>query len=228
MLAHETNTSISLKALQAYAESLTDESVEIRRIIRDPYMPYSYGALNLISSSSELEKHFNLFHRKIYNSLLELNISKLEGITVEVINSDEEIDSDIIEKSSAIFNHQLFWDNLSPFSGEMSKDLELAFITNFISIDKLKKSVIDKGVQLEGNGWIWVVKMLDGTIEIMTTKDNENPFCCDERVKGIPLLVFDLWDHSMAGKFENNRKKYLENLWHLVNWSEVSRRFEVI
>ena len=40
------------------------------------------------------------------------------------------------------------------------------------------------------------------------------------------LLVFDAWEHAYYLQYRNVRPDYVARLWDLVNWADVSRRFQ--
>ncbi|RCW43619.1 iron/manganese superoxide dismutase-like protein [Halopolyspora algeriensis] len=39
------------------------------------------------------------------------------------------------------------------------------------------------------------------------------------------LLVFDIWEHAYYLQYKNAKADYVQQLWNVVNWDEVSRRF---
>ena len=41
-----------------------------------------------------------------------------------------------------------------------------------------------------------------------------------------PLLVFDAWEHAYYLQYQNVRPDYVEKLWDLVNWADVTARYE--
>jgi Fe-Mn family superoxide dismutase len=40
------------------------------------------------------------------------------------------------------------------------------------------------------------------------------------------ILVLDVWEHAYYLDYKNDRAKYVENFWSIVNWDEVNKRLE--
>ena len=38
------------------------------------------------------------------------------------------------------------------------------------------------------------------------------------------MLAVDVWEHAYYLKHQNKRAAYIDELWKIVNWSDVSRR----
>ena len=125
------------------------------------------------------------------------------------------------------YNHELFWTILTPKKGlKPSKKLEKAIVENFGSLENLKKSVNDAGATRFGSGWAWLVVTKNGKLVVSSTPNQDNPLMDIAEVKGTPILGIDVWEHAYYLKYQNKRAGYLSAIWDIVNWDEVSKRYE--
>ena len=42
------------------------------------------------------------------------------------------------------------------------------------------------------------------------------------------LMVLEVWEHAYYLDYKNERAKFVEALWNIVNWDEVNRRLDAI
>jgi len=61
-----------------------------------------------------------------------------------------------------------------------------------------------------------------GKLTVMTTPNQDSPLS-----QGLyPILGNDVWEHAYYLKYQNKRPDYLAAWWNVVNWAEVTKRFE--
>jgi Fe-Mn family superoxide dismutase len=121
-----------------------------------------------------------------------------------------------------VWNHTFYWNCLAPNAGGTPTGALADAITKiFGSFDTFKEKFSASAVGNFGSGWTWLVKNKDGSLEIVNTSNAGCPLTTDKK----PLLTCDVWEHAYYIDVRNARAKYVENFWHLVNWSFVAKNF---
>jgi Fe-Mn family superoxide dismutase len=194
-----------------------------------PALPYANNALEPHFDAQTMEIHHDRHHAAYVNNLnaaLE-NHADLQNASIE------ELMANISEHSTAIrnnggghYNHSMFWKLLSPNGGGEPKGaLAEAINTYFGSFEKFKDEFARAGTTRFGSGWAWLV-VASGKLVISSTPNQDNPLMDVADVKGTPILALDVWEHAYYLKYQNKRPDYIAAFWNLVNWEEVSVRYE--
>jgi len=121
--------------------------------------------------------------------------------------------------------HSLFWKNLAPVknTGKISPALASKIIEDFGNFEIFKKEFTAAGIQVEGAGWaILSFRKCDNTLVVTQIEKHQDLM----QSQLVPLLVCDLWEHACYLKYQNRRPEWMEAFWNIVNWKEVSKRFE--
>jgi len=121
-----------------------------------------------------------------------------------------------------IYNHDLFWQSMTPSGGTTPKAGPLLekINANAGSIDAFKAKFVKAGIGQFGSGWIWLVDD-GGKLEIINTANAEAPLTDGK----FPLLVCDVWEHAYYLDFQNRREEFLKVFVDkLANWAFAERR----
>jgi Fe-Mn family superoxide dismutase len=200
-----------------------------------PPLPYGYAALEPCIDAPTLTLHHDKHHAAYVeklNAALE-PYAKLHGRSALwlLLNSDavpEAIRATVHNNASGHLNHSLFWRSMSPAGGDgLTGPLAAAIDQAFGCLEQFKIAFDEAGEKLSGAGWVWLVAVRDKRtgkprLEIVTTSGHDNPI----RQEKHPLLLNDVWEHAYCLKHKNRRPEYLKNWWQVVNWKEVTNRFE--
>ncbi|MBN1463024.1 MAG: Fe-Mn family superoxide dismutase, partial [Paludibacteraceae bacterium] len=115
-----------------------------------------------------------------------------------------------------------YFEQFSPNGGgQPSGALAEAIKAKFGSFEAFKTEFVNVGVVIFGSGWVWLVKNASGNLEIVKESNAGNPM-----TKGLtPIFTFDVWEHAYYLDFQNKRFEHLSELWKIVDWNVVEKRF---
>ncbi len=193
-----------------------------------PDLPYAHDALAADGMSKETLEYHHDIHHKAYvdngNKAIagtEWENKSLEEIIKGTYQKGAVAQNGIFNNISQLWNHNQFWEMMSPGESKMPSELENALKETFGSIDQFKTDFAAAGAGQFGSGWAWLVRDLDGSLIVTKTENGVNPLVLDQTV----LLGCDVWEHSYYIDFRNKRPAYLSNfLDKLVNWENVASR----
>jgi Fe-Mn family superoxide dismutase len=120
--------------------------------------------------------------------------------------------------------HSIFWKNLAPNGGGKPQTfLANAMIREFGSFDQFKAQMVAATQSVEGSGWgILASQNKTGKLVILQAEKHQNL----TQWGVIPLLVIDVWEHAYYLKYQNQRGKYIESIFEIVNWRDVLARYQ--
>ncbi len=194
-----------------------------------PELPYAYDALE-----PHIDKEtMNIHHTKHHNTYITNVNAALEGHDDLASKSVEELIADLDAVPESIrtavrnnggghANHSLFWQLLSPNGGgNPTGALAEAIDSKFGSFDEFKTKFENAGKTRFGSGWAWLI-VSNGELEVVSTPNQDSPVMEGKT----PILGVDVWEHAYYLQYQNRRPDYLAAFWNVVNWEEVSKRFE--
>ena len=112
--------------------------------------------------------------------------------------------------------HNLFFDNLTePQAANKPSGASLGVIeSKWKDFDGFKEAFEKEFMAAQGSNWIF----MDPTGDIKTIHNHEY-----RKSMKIVLLV-DAWEHSWALDYQQDKAKYLKNIWRIIDWDVVNIR----
>jgi Fe-Mn family superoxide dismutase len=203
-----------------------------------PALPYAFAALEPHIDARTMEIHHGK-HHAAYIAGLSAALTKAPELAKKSLVAvlaglpevaDESVRTALRNHGGGHWNHSFFWKTLIPAadSGAPSAKLDAAITAAFGSMDAFKKSFGEAAAKRFGSGWAWLV-MEKGKLKITSTPNQDNPLMkgiVPDTDLGDPLLGLDVWEHAYYLHYQNRRPDYISAWWNIVNWAEVSNRFE--
>jgi len=184
-----------------------------------PPLPYETDALAPHISADTLELHHGKHHEKYVSTLNELIAgTKWENRPLEQIIR-EALPGPIVNNAAQHWNHSFYWKCMSPKGGgDPAGKLADRLRREFGDFGTFRKKFSEAASEIFGSGWAWLVREPSGTLAIRTTPNADDPL-----LHGwVPLLTCDMWEHAYYVDYRNEKAKYLEAFWNVVNWEFAS------
>lgn len=190
---------------------------------RLPPLTYPYNALEPVIAEEIMMLHHTKHHQSYVDGLNKaenaLRLAREKGDFSLIKHWEREL----AFHGSGHYLHTIFWNIMSPDGGgKPTGQLNKAINEAFGSFEKFKKQFSEAAKNVEASGWaILVWSPRSHRLEILQAEKHQNLTQWDV----IPLLVLDVWEHAYYLQYKNERGKYVDNWWDIVNWKEVGQRF---
>jgi Fe-Mn family superoxide dismutase len=194
-----------------------------------PKLPYDYNALEPYISEAQLTLHHGKHHQAYVNG---------SNAGFEKLDKAREANVDIDAKAALkelSFNigghilHSIFWENLAPAGkgggGQPTGAVAEAIIREFGSFERFKKEFTMAASSTEGSGWVALVMhpCIGRPLIMQIEKHNVNVFPTFQI-----LMVLDVWEHAYYLDYKNERPKFVEAFWNIVNWNQVNKSLSFV
>jgi Fe-Mn family superoxide dismutase len=191
-------------------------------------LPYANNALEPHFDALTMEIHHDRHHNAYVTNLnAAVKDTPLEGKSLEeLFASMSTLAPAVRNNGGGHYNHDLFWNILSPNGGGSPVGtLAAAIDAKFGSFDAFKEEFKKAGITRFGSGWAWLVAQKDGSVAVSSTPNQDNPLMDVADVKGFPVIGLDVWEHAYYLKFQNKRPDYIDAFWSVVDWNKAEARY---
>lgn len=196
-----------------------------------PPLPYAYDALEPVIDAETMQLHHQRHHGAQVTALNAEAVKNpaLAAMTLEQILAEvSKHPAAVRNNAGGAWNHAFFWAIMAPpgTGGAPSPVLEAALIRDFGSMEAFRAQFRAACMGRFGSGWCWLIVRPDGKLAVVSTPNQDNPLMDLAETRGVPILGNDLWEHAFYLKHRNRRADYIDAWQQVVNWAEVSRRYD--
>lgn len=128
------------------------------------------------------------------------------------------------ECAAQVWATTLYWEGLKPAAagggGTPAGRVAQALETGFGSVQEFRSRFAQAALRRFGPGWAWLLQRPDGRLAIAVTAHSSTPLTGPDRA----LLACSLWEHAYVMDYREDRGKYLDAFWQLVDWEAVAAR----
>ena len=194
-----------------------------------PKLAYDYNALEPHIDARTMEIHHTKHHQAYVTNLN----NALAGTDAENL-SIEEICKNISKYPVAVrnnggghFNHSMFWNIMAPNNGGQPTGALLEAINSQLGgFGKFQEDFNKAAATRFGSGWAWLCVDANKKLCVCSSPNQDNPLMDISECKGTPILGLDVWEHAYYLHYQNRRPDYCAAFWNVVNWDEVSKRYQ--
>lgn len=171
------------------------ELTEAKEKLELKKLPYSDTSLSPVMSQTTIKNHYGKLARGYVD-----RYNKGEG------------DSQFNEAGAYL--HNIFFPQLrAPKNGNSPSGASLSLINrHFGNFNEFKKRFEEEALKLQGSNWIYLSRQ--GQIKTIKNHAKRNDIA----------LLIDWWEHAWVSDYGADKKKYLKNIWRIINWEYVNRR----
>ena len=193
-----------------------------------PELPYAYDALEPAIDEQTMRIHHDKHHagyvKGANNALAKLHEISWEGGDPALLQHWER---QLSFHMGGHINHTLFWESMKPEGqgggGKPEGNLAAQINKDFGSFSKFVEHFTSAATKVEGSGWGWLVfEPASRRLMVLQMQNQQDMLFAS----AAPLLGVDVWEHAYYLKYQNRRADYVKAFMRVVDWEEVTRRYE--
>jgi len=187
-----------------------------------PKLSYDLSELGSFLSEEQLTIHYQKHHQAYVNGanaiMEKLNKARQESSQLDM---KSELKSLSFNLSGHIL-HSLFWENLAPTNkgggDEPTGKIKKMIDEDFGSYERFKGEFTQTAMSVEGSGWAALATDSEtGRLTLMQVEKHNVNLIPNTRI----LLVCDVFEHAYYIDYKNDRAKYIDAYFSLINWAGI-------
>ncbi|MCI3920597.1 superoxide dismutase [Paenibacillus sp. TRM 82003] len=189
-----------------------------------PPLPYEYDALEPYIDAETIRIHHDILHRNYVEGLNAAERKLEEARRTGDFELVKHWERELAFNGAGHYLHTVYFFGMSPDGGGTPGGaLARQIAADFGSFEAFKQHFSKAAEKVEGSGWahlVWSPRAL--RLQILQAEKHQNLTQWDD----VPLLSVDVWEHSYYLTYKNERARYVEAWFQVVNWPYVAERYE--
>ena len=160
-----------------------------------PPLPYGYGALQPIISSTTLRIHHDKHHKAYVDGLNKAELKLVELRRIDDFDLIKYWENELAFNGSGHILHSIYWTIMAPIGTGGRPDRETLNQINryFGSFNAFQRQFTNAADKVEASGWtVLTWQPTWRRLEILQAEKHQNL----TQWSGIPILVVDVWEHA--------------------------------
>jgi len=191
-----------------------------------PELGYGFKDLEPFISEAQLRIHFEKHHSayvKAANDLLaRMDAARAQGTELDLKAALKALSFNV----GGHRLHSLYWKSMAPpgkGGGEPAGELGEAIAKEFGGFARFKSEFSQAALSVEGSGWaaLCYCRETERPLIMQVEKHNANVYPAYKL-----LLCLDVFEHAYYLDYKNERAKFVEAFWSIVDWEAAGKRFE--
>lgn len=170
-------------------------------------------------------KHYKGYLDKLNSILNYLNFDYKYSVSELVNHIDEfpiEYRDSILYNAGGVLNHELYFKNLG-FNSNIDGELYNKIVDDFGSFINFKNEFKRLANLLVGSGYTFLVLDND-KLKIINFSNQDTPYSYGF----VPIMNIDLWEHAYYLDYRNNRSKYIDDFFSIVDFNKVNEEYKKV
>lgn len=183
-----------------------------------------YQSLEPYIDDRTLNLHYNVHYQNYtdkLNKLLKKNNYNFKyspeylAKNIDIVPMEDR--DEILFNLGGYLNHSLYFYILTDKKKTVPKEMMNLIIENFGSFENFKKEFIQMAIDLKGSGYTFLVIDRNNKLKIINTSNQDTPYYYGFT----PIMTIDVWEHAYYLKYTYDRKKYLENIFNIIDFEKI-------
>lgn len=185
-----------------------------------------YTTLEPYISDRTLTIHYNNHYLNYLNKLNEL-VKNPKYSKIELFNHIDEFDINLRDKIlfnlGGVVNHELYFNNFSLNKNNIPMgSIKEQIDKQYKNYDNFKKLFKEIALTLTGSGYTFLVINDNNELQIINMANQESPYMYGM----IPLIALDLWEHAYYLDYQNNKSKYIDAFFKILDFDKINKLYE--